>query len=330
MKFFHIYNSHSDYTNDIDNISFPNIVECRTNTDQAEIHYNGYIFLDCIKLDRQDYYGQIDTGVYGDLNTKIVCDYMVTGHLEPEIHANALFGSEEGYHVNSFSFMAEVNDTRTRVFSLGQQFKSHPGQVLNTKYHAEFSSTFKFTDQSNYSFPSQSSFTTWDSIYLFDLHRYSSTDENWYQGYKNRFIGNLYNFDIYKNDVLVRKFRPAMRLSDNFVSLFDMVENKFYMPTQNISFIGGHPLRLKLKTFTICISTSTKPYDKEYYFEEGMTWEEWINSDYNSEYVIYNGGIYTSSITSQVQLNNVNVQSNEFILENTNYLLKYIGGGSSD
>ena len=41
MKFFHIYNSHSDYTNDIDNISFPNIVECRINTDQAEIYCIG-------------------------------------------------------------------------------------------------------------------------------------------------------------------------------------------------------------------------------------------------------------------------------------------------
>lgn len=242
MKFFHIYNSHSDYTNDIDNISFPNLIECRINTDQAEIHYNGYVFLDYIECDQPNYYGQINTGIYGDLNTKIIADWMVTGHMDDfgiaVGAANTLFGAEEGYHVNSFSFMAEVNDTRSTVFSLGQQFKSYTN-TLNTKYHAEFYSTYKMQGQSNYSFSSQSAFTTWDSIYIFDLHRWSSTESNWNQGWKNRFIGRLYNFDIYKNDMLVRKFRPAKRLSDNFVSLFDLVESKFYMPTQNISYIAG-------------------------------------------------------------------------------------------
>lgn len=245
MKYLNFYASNNDYNTDLNgnDSKFPNVSINLINNGKKNIHYNGIVFLEYIECDQPNYYGQIDTGVYGDLNTKIVCDWMVTAHMDDfgigVGYSSSLFGAEEGFHVNSFSFMAEVNANRSQYFSLGQQAKSYDNQVLNTKYHAEFASTWKITNKSNYNFTSQSAFTTWDSIYIFDLHRYSNGNDNYAWDYKNRFVGRLYNLDIYKSNVLVRKFRPAMRLSDKFVSLFDMVESKFYIPTQKISYIGG-------------------------------------------------------------------------------------------
>ena len=221
MNYLNWYSTKIAYQNDLSNLDIPNVSVIGTGQNK-EINYHTRVkFIEYIECDQPNYYGQIDTGIYGDLNTKIVCDWMVTAHLDnfgiAVSASNTLFGAEEGFHVNSFSFMAEVNANRSQYFSLGQQAKSYANNALNTKYHGEFASTWKITNQSNYNFTSQSAFTTWDSIYIFDLHRYSNGNDIYAWDWKNRFVGRLYNLDIYKSNVLVRKFRPAIRITDNFV-----------------------------------------------------------------------------------------------------------------
>lgn len=66
----------------------------------------------------------------------------------------------------------------------------------------------------------------------------------------------------------------------------------------------------------------------EYQAEEGMTWEEWVDSEYNViGAFIYYDLIFVGSefiITSAY----LSVQSNELILQGENYMVSH-GGGSN-
>ena len=51
--------------------------------------------------------------------------------------------------------------------------------------------------------------------------------------------GYVYGLKIWRNDVLVRKFIPVRRLSDNKVGMYDIVNDTFYSSTSSVAFIGG-------------------------------------------------------------------------------------------
>lgn len=76
----------------------------------------------------------------------------------------------------------------------------------------------------------------------------------------------------------------------------------------------------KLITFTIDGTT--------YQAIDGMTWEEWVNSEYNvnQEYFLYSNTIFNSSRTHLV----AEVNGTDTITDNSAYTLQHINGGGSN
>jgi hypothetical protein len=78
----------------------------------------------------------------------------------------------------------------------------------------------------------------------------------------------------------------------------------------------------QLITFYIFIDVHTMSFQAE----EGMTWQEWVNSEYNIDsYVIHNSGVWTTSLSGYIN----NVIPQDVIVANRKYIF-YSGGGSCD
>lgn len=65
-----------------------------------------------------------------------------------------------------------------------------------------------------------------------------------------------------------------------------------------------------------------------YQAEEGMIWQQWVNSSYNTEGWNINANSEVSSSTYTYLVNNVNSQ--DVIIANNNYSIIFTGGGSSN
>lgn len=64
-----------------------------------------------------------------------------------------------------------------------------------------------------------------------------------------------------------------------------------------------------------------------YFAEEGMTWEEWVNSEYNTDnYYINNGGIHKDSMGALFILNIGAVKTTDYIDKKNTYAYVYSGG----
>lgn len=57
----------------------------------------------------------------------------------------------------------------------------------------------------------------------------------------------FYYLDIYDDDTLVAKLRPAMRLSDNVAGILNLLDNKFYTPSGNGSFVAMNETGITIK-----------------------------------------------------------------------------------
>lgn len=81
---------------------------------------------------------------------------------------------------------------------------------------------------------------------------------------------------------------------------------------------------VKLISFTV--------EDTTYQAEEGMTWFEWVNSNYNTNgYYIVGSNIRISySLAYEVSYDGVLVRSDESIIENRVYVLNYLGPGGNN
>ena len=58
--------------------------------------------------------------------------------------------------------------------------------------------------------------------------------------------------------------------------------------------------------------------------DDGMTWEEWVNSSYNTpSFVVWGGGIWNNGLSKSVNLqNHRSVSADEEIISNYSYLLE--------
>ena len=67
---------------------------------------------------------------------------------------------------------------------------------------------------------------------------------------------------------------------------------------------------------------------KTYEAQQGMTWQQWVNSAYNTDgYIIYNTRVCTNSYTYCVINNNSYVYASDTIIANNTYGVVTIGGG---
>lgn len=190
-----------------------------------------YDVLEYIAVDQEGYYGVIDTGITGSKNIKIEADYMLTAHRATISQGNALFGAEQGFANNSFTFLAEVNAQGRAYFCIGNASKQVNGLSLNTKYHVDAGLTFTLNGNTQTSNPP--TFSTPQTIRIFTNGRIGYADTT------ALFLGRLYSLKIYNGSTLVRDFEPRRRNSDNMVSLYDTVNDTFYLPDNGISYVAG-------------------------------------------------------------------------------------------
>lgn len=81
----------------------------------------------------------------------------------------------------------------------------------------------------------------------------------------------------------------------------------------------------KINTFTIVRFGVGKI--KEYQFEEGMTWEEWVNSDYNDGMIRVSGqGVF---YTDTPLMSDKGVLSTDIIFNTTYYITSSGGSGGT-
>lgn len=84
-------------------------------------------------------------------------------------------------------------------------------------------------------------------------------------------------------------------------------------------------LSVKKKINTFTVKTSYGSHTSQYQFDDGMTWEEWVNSDYNDFYVISEGNVRTK-VGYYLKLNGNYVMSTDIIF-NTIYVLDNSSAG---
>lgn len=74
--------------------------------------------------------------------------------------------------------------------------------------------------------------------------------------------------------------------------------------------------------------------NREYQYEEGMTWEEWINGQYNTDnfifygYIIKNNGYQCDGLYVYTNGRHIYVKGTDYIDEKNTY--KFFYGGSGD
>ena len=108
---------------------------------------------------------------------------------------------------------ADYNDMQKAEFKeilpLGTPFKvDHNKNNITLDYLG----TMKITDYA--------SFTCSKPLYIFTLNGYIQAT--------TQFVGSLYYFKIYENDIIQRNFIPCVRISDGSIGLYDLVNHNFH------------------------------------------------------------------------------------------------------
>jgi hypothetical protein len=141
---------------------------------------------------------------------------------------------------NSISIYANQDsntDSSFRLFSIGSILyaasggnraeTSNAGFVINTLYEIEHSNTSLTINNTQRA-------TSGGNKFVSDLRLMGDAFDSGYV-----FIGKLYSFKIYENDILTRDFIPCYRNSDNEVGLYDIVNGVFYTNAGTGSFSYG-------------------------------------------------------------------------------------------
>ena len=204
-------------------------MKCMEMSDEPPV--KKYDVLEYIAVDQEGYYGVIDTGITGSKNIKIEADYMLTAHRATISAADGLFGTETAFTNNSFTFMAEVNAQGRAYFCLGNTNKQVNGLSLDTKYHVVAGTTFTLNGNTQTLNPG--TFSTPQTIRIFSIGRVNMAETT------ASFLGRLYSLKIYNGSTLVRDYEPRRRNSDNMVSLYDKVNDAFYLPDNGIPYVAG-------------------------------------------------------------------------------------------
>lgn len=149
-----------------------------------------------------------------------------------------------------------------------------------------------------------------EDLYLFAAKAYSILDDA--MGVTYKAYEKVYGAKYYLDGVLVRNFIPCIRKSDNKPGMYDLVNNQFYVNQGTEEFLIGEKITStrKVKEAFIGINGIAKKVFEaslpiinftiegiSYQAKEGMTWNEWVFSEYNDinvyttseSYIVSNG-----------------------------------------
>ena len=192
----------------------------------------------------------IDTGLMANTNTRVVLDFMY-------LSGSGIFGSFENgkdfaleyaggkwytYYGNNHGYGTAATANRRCIADVNRNVATVDGVVVRTATANTFSATKPFL------------------LFCF----YNRTAPDYFSSIR------VYSCQIYDNGTLVRDLWPAFD-PEGVACLYDKVEQKYYYNAGTGSFIaegGGH----------IVFTVNGTPYMAD----SGMTWAEWVDSDYNT------------------------------------------------
>lgn len=185
---------------------------------ELRLPYNGnkYKFFDYIQSSGTQW---IDSGIKTGTNIKLDYEYEATAYNGSTFCAP--IAARVSATSNAISHGFNSNST---YFGFGNnsEFALSPYFTLNTRYHIVQDKTAVYVNGVKKTYPSTqtTTFTTPLNLYLFARNNTNTVG--------NYFWGKLYYAKIYDNDVLVRDFLPAQRLSDNAIGMYDKITNTFF------------------------------------------------------------------------------------------------------
>ena len=158
----------------------------------------------------------INTGVYGNLNTKI----------EAKVYSQRASSTDSGYGIAG-DFTTSTKAITMPFNFTGSGLYSRFGDKAITTGIQQQAGTYTFSvDKDGYyvdgikiaTFNTTTSFTTDGTIMLFGFTGLG----------RNYLIGNIYKCIIWDNGVPVRDFYPALRKSDNKPGMYDRITKQFF------------------------------------------------------------------------------------------------------
>lgn len=150
----------------------------------------------------------VDTLYTPNQDTRVCAKMCMT---KANSHSTA-YGSESP-RFSLLKTRADYNDMQKAEFKeilpLGTPFKvDHNKNNITLDYLG----TMKITDYGT--------FTCSKPLYIFTLNGYIQAT--------TQFVGSLYYFKIYENDIIQRNFTPCVRISDGSIGLYDLVNHNFH------------------------------------------------------------------------------------------------------
>ena len=165
----------------------------------------------------------IDTGVNPKIKPRVVAKFKFINNNDTDYWGNNA--------INGSAYYADFSSRNLSYYRYGSTtYQNVPCQVGLNELHiwdvskeVYVDGVLKFTSQNTYTYNASQS-----NIYIFKAAR-----ANYYSSYQ------LYDFQLYDGDDLVRHFIPSKRNSDNVVGLYDMVTKTFFTNSGSGDFIEG-------------------------------------------------------------------------------------------
>lgn len=268
-----------DYKNGLYDYSFP----------------DGYVRLEYIESDGQGQY--INTGVIPTKDTRVVLDIQSSTTIG-ECH---IFGSRNGMGQESYLCLIAGDerwrsDYSTEEGYLGSDNKRGMIHIDKNKNNTTINDTSSSLQYTN--------FTIKYPMYLLAINTANST---------TTFCkARLLRCDIYENDVLIRRFFPVIRTTDNAIGLYDLTNDVFYENPGNGDFIAG-PKYVSRKR----ISDIPENYTRLEFIKSDGT-GQYINTGFTPDpintSVVMDVALYTDATDKQVVGCRHSLTSNEFCL----------------
>ena len=207
-----------------------------------------YKRLSFVRCDGSSY---INTGIYPKTTTKVECDFQ----LESLDNSRYVFGwaasnNKHALFINTLSgYIREAYSASYQTVATVETDKAKHKAVLAPKNQSIDGVQYGQLEMASAASSSQ-------TMYL------GACRIGWGSGVSSGMIGKIYGMKIYDGDVLVRDFIPAMRIADDVVGFYDIVNDTFYTNAGSGTFTGYTEVEYLRSDGSSVIDTGFVPNEK--------------------------------------------------------------------
>ena len=208
----------------------------------------------------------IDTGIYGNLNTKVDLKITTTEDANYSIFGDYVATNQSTFCIGRASGAAKIF---AQFDSVASNIINVLPSVANTTYTISLSKDGFINDNIKYrEYPNATTFTTTNTLKIFEAF-YSA---------KNKGKFKLYYCKIYDNDTLIRDFVPAQY--NGQYGMWDLVEDKFYRNAGTGSFTVGPEIKNYDEIYEVRKTSSILPAGVELYDYIQSSGTQWIDTGF--------------------------------------------------